>query len=77
LIPERREWARKAGVDFVLDGKDKDELVDRISALTKGRMADVVFEVTGNPDAILDEVKVLRRQGRLIILSSPRGKTLF
>ena len=40
-------------------------------------MADVVFEVTGNPDAILDEVKVLRRQGRLIILSSPRGKTLF
>jgi len=77
LIPERREWAKKAGVDFVLDGKDKDELVDKISALTKGRMADVVFEVTGNPDAILDEVKVLRRQGRLIILSSPRGKTLF
>lgn len=76
LLPERREWAKKAGVDFVLDGKDP-QLVDKISALTKGRMADVVFEVTGHPDAILDEVKVLRRQGRLIILSSPRGKTLF
>lgn len=77
LIPERREWARKAGVDFVLDGKDKEALINSISTLTKGRMADVVFEVTGNPDAILDEVRVLRRQGRLIILSSPRGKTLF
>lgn len=75
LLPERREWAKKAGIDFVLDGKE--DLVERISGLTKGRMVDVVFEVTGNPDAILDEVKVLRRQGRLVVLSSPRGKTLF
>ncbi|MFN3420233.1 MAG: zinc-binding dehydrogenase, partial [Armatimonadota bacterium] len=65
-----------AGLDEVLDGSDP-KLADKISALTKGRMADVVFEVTGHPDAILEEVKVLRRQGRLIILSSPRGKTLF
>ncbi|MFN4180021.1 MAG: zinc-binding dehydrogenase [Armatimonadota bacterium] len=76
LLPERREWAKKAGLDEVLDGSDP-KLADKISALTKGRMADVVFEVTGHPDAILEEVKVLRRQGRLIILSSPRGKTLF
>lgn len=76
LLPERREWATKAGLDEVLDGSDS-KLADKISALTKGRMADVVFEVTGHPDAILEEVKVLRRQGRLIILSSPRGKTLF
>lgn len=76
LLPERREWAKRAGLDEVLDGSDP-KLADKISALTKGRMADVVFEVTGHPDAILEEVKVLRRQGRLIILSSPRGKTLF
>ncbi|MGQ9461561.1 MAG: zinc-dependent alcohol dehydrogenase [Candidatus Fervidibacter sp.] len=75
LLPERREWAKKAGIDFVLDGKE--DLVERISDLTKVRMVDVVFEVTGHPDAILDEVKVLRRQGRLVVLSSPRGKTLF
>lgn len=75
LLPERREWAKKAGIDFVLDGKE--DLVEKIANLTKGRMVDVVFEVTGHPDAILDEVKVLRRQGRLVVLSSPRGKTLF
>ncbi len=76
LLPERREWAKKARIDFVLDGNDP-KLADKISELTKGRMADVVFEVTGHPSAILEEVKILRRQGRLIILSSPRGKTLF
>lgn len=75
LLPERREWAKKAGIDFGLDGKE--DLVEKIANLTKGRMVDVVFEVTGHPDAILDEVKVLRRQGRLVVLSSPRGKTLF
>lgn len=40
-----------------------------------GRHADVAFEVTGNPDAIPDEFAVLRKQGRLVLLSSPHGKT--
>jgi len=44
---------------------------------TRGRMADAAFEVTGNPAVIPDEFKVLRKQGRLIVLSSPRGKTSF
>lgn len=42
---------------------------------TNSRMADVVFEVTGNPDIIPKEFSVLKRQGRLVILSSPRGTT--
>lgn len=41
------------------------------------RLADVVFEVTGNPDAITDELDVLRDQGRFVVLSSPRGETSF
>ena len=42
-----------------------------------GRLADVVFEVTGNPGVITDEVRALREQGRLVVLSSPRGETKF
>lgn len=77
LLEHRRALAEKVkAVDVALDGADEC-LVDKVSELTRGRMADVVFEVTGNPKAILDEVKLLRRQGRLIILSSPRGKTEF
>ena len=42
-----------------------------------GRLADVVFEVTGNPDAITDELETLRDQGRFVVLSSPWGETAF
>lgn len=54
-----------------------ENLVERVEELTRGRKADVVFEVTGNPDLIPDQFKVLRDQGRYLILSSPRGKTSF
>ncbi len=54
---------------------------DNVTALvkkyTKGRMANVVFEVTGKADLIPDEFEVLHEQGRFVVLSSPHGKTLF
>lgn len=40
-----------------------------------GRLADVTLEVTGNPDAVVGELDSLRRQGRFVLLSSPRGET--
>jgi 2-desacetyl-2-hydroxyethyl bacteriochlorophyllide A dehydrogenase len=39
------------------------------------RPADLAFEVTGSPGAIPGEFDVLREQGRLVLLSSPDGKT--
>jgi len=44
---------------------------------THGRMADVAFEITGDPSTIPNQVRVLRKQGRFVILSSPRGPCLF
>jgi 2-desacetyl-2-hydroxyethyl bacteriochlorophyllide A dehydrogenase len=49
--------------------------VAAVEDVTGGRRADVVFEVTGNPDAIPGEFDVLRDQGRLVLLSSPHGQT--
>jgi len=51
---------------------DPGEVVDEV---TDGRGADVVFEVTGNPDVIPEEIERLREQGRLVLLSSPHGET--
>lgn len=51
--------------------------VERLVEAANGRRADAVFEVTGNPDAIPDELEPLREQGRLVLLSSPRGETAF
>ncbi len=48
---------------------------EAVADLTDGAMADVVVEVTGNPDAIPDEFDVLREQGRMVLLSSPHGET--
>jgi 2-desacetyl-2-hydroxyethyl bacteriochlorophyllide A dehydrogenase len=53
------------------------ELRKRTRDANRGRLADVVFEVTGNPKLIPDEFRVLARQGRFIVLSSPRGPTPF
>lgn len=54
-----------------------DDWEEQVATETRGRLADVVFEVTGNPRAITDEFEILCKQGRLVLLSSPRGKTRF
>lgn len=53
------------------------EFIDKVNILTRNRLADVVFEVTGNPDIIPQEFEILKPGGRFVVLSSPRGKTLF
>lgn len=44
-----------------------------VERLTKGRMTDVVFDITGNPIAMQGALKLARRKGRVIVLGSPRG----
>jgi len=46
---------------------------ETVAGQTQGRMADVVFDVTGRQDAILDEASCAREQGRVVVLGSPRG----
>lgn len=74
LSTERLEVASNHGADFTVDASKKD-LVEAISEISKGRMADVVFDVTGNQNFIPQAVKLLKRRGKLVILGSPRGKT--
>jgi len=74
LSEKRLEMAKKMGATATLQS-GKDEVQDRISVLTKGRGADVVFEVTGNPQVIPWELSLVKQQGRLILLSSPRAPT--
>jgi 2-desacetyl-2-hydroxyethyl bacteriochlorophyllide A dehydrogenase len=42
-----------------------------------GRLADVVFEVTGNAELIGTEMNALRPVGRLVVVSSPRKPAVF
>jgi threonine dehydrogenase-like Zn-dependent dehydrogenase len=55
----------------------KQNVRERVKELTKGRMADVVFEVTGSQALIPTEFEALRPLGRFIMLSSPSGPSTF
>jgi threonine dehydrogenase-like Zn-dependent dehydrogenase len=69
-VPERPGIA-------VVDASGGD-VVNAVSDLTGGRMADIVFEVTGDPALIPGEFGALRpSEGRFVVLSSPRGPTSF
>jgi 2-desacetyl-2-hydroxyethyl bacteriochlorophyllide A dehydrogenase len=48
-----------------------------VAARTAGRMADLVYEATGNSQLIPQEFAALRSGGRLVIASSPAASTTF
>ena len=48
-----------------------------IEELNDGRRVDVVIECTAEASLIPEELEVLRDQGRLLMLSSPREATTF
>ena len=55
----------------------KQDLKALVAARTAGRMADVVYEATGNSQLIPQEFAALRIEGRLVLVSSPGGGTQF
>ncbi|MBI2194325.1 MAG: zinc-binding dehydrogenase [Planctomycetes bacterium] len=76
LSPFRRDIARKLGADVLLDGHAAD-LSEQLKAANHGRLADLVYEVTGVGELVTRQMDLLRRQGRIVIVSGPRTKTLI
>jgi threonine dehydrogenase-like Zn-dependent dehydrogenase len=72
LEPFRRQMALKMGATAVTGPNSAEELIRRHS---EDRMADVVFEVTGNPKAIPVALGWTRKMGRFVMVSSPTGPT--
>lgn len=62
---------------FITINNKKENVLEKILKENNGKKADIVFEVTGSADVIPEEAFLLRDNGKLIILSSPRGKTNF
>lgn len=63
--PASRAMAERMGADEVLSYEDR--VADRVSALTGGRMADVVIEATGHQYPLDLASELTRIRGRLII----------
>jgi len=63
----RLELARKHGATRILE-TDACDARDAVLALTNGRLADVVYEVTGNPVVFAPALSLVRRFGTLLLL---------
>jgi 2-desacetyl-2-hydroxyethyl bacteriochlorophyllide A dehydrogenase len=73
LSGRRLDMARDHGATHVLQG-GRVELEADVREITRGRMADVALEITGNQAVIPVVVRLVRQLGRVILLGSPRGR---
>jgi L-iditol 2-dehydrogenase len=67
----RLAHARRLGAEEVLDvGETRDpaERVRWVRERTRGRGADVVIEATGNPEAVVEGLEMLRDGGRFVVV---------
>lgn len=61
---------------IILEG-NLDSQIKQLKYHNRKRLADVVFEATGNPELIPQLPQFLRPQGRLAMISSPSGPSSF
>jgi len=72
MVDWRLELAEKYGADHVIDAS-KEDPVEAVKKITKGRMADGVVITVGVPAAILQGINMLGRDGRAVLFG---GATL-
>src|SRR5262245_19951503 len=72
-VAMRREAARAAGADLVLD-PGQPELRERLSAALGTRGAEIVADATGVPDAIPQAMALACDGGQVVVVGSPRGR---
>jgi (R,R)-butanediol dehydrogenase / meso-butanediol dehydrogenase / diacetyl reductase len=70
----RRELARQMGADLALDPAD--EIEGPIMEMTDARGADVVFETSGSAPGFDAAQRLVRKQGRLVMVALYEGKQL-
>lgn len=62
---ERFELAKEFGADYCIDVQEENG-VERVREITGGRMADLVVDVSGSPEAVVKSVDMVRKQGTLV-----------
>jgi threonine 3-dehydrogenase len=66
----RKELGKKMGADLVIDPV-KEDLPEIIKDISKGKGVDVVLEMSGNPSAIDQGFKSIKKGGRYSLLGIP------
>lgn len=63
----RLKLAKEVGADEIIVAGEED-VMQRISDLTEGRMADIVVEATGNHNIFNDTIQAVRKHGQIILI---------
>jgi 2-desacetyl-2-hydroxyethyl bacteriochlorophyllide A dehydrogenase len=72
LLDGRLATARFLGAGHTVNPSSEDP-EQRVTEMTRGRKADVLFEITGSPEAIPLGCRLVRRLGKVVLLGSTRG----
>jgi alcohol dehydrogenase len=62
---QRLALAQEFGADHVID-VEREDVVGRIEEITRGRMADIVVDVTGSPKAVAKSLDLVRPMGTIL-----------
>ena len=71
---KRRQIALESGADYAFSPGDP-ELEEKVRTITDGKGADSVIEVTGNPQAVVQGLKLTARFGRVSLVGCSRTPT--
>jgi threonine 3-dehydrogenase len=75
--PFRLDLAAKMGVHAALDIRDVDDVAAWFVEQNEGEHPDVVFEMSGSPQAIGDAFRIVRNGGRVILFGIPAQPVEF
>ena len=70
-MPFRLGLAERIGVDAALDVRDSDDTPAWFREQNEGAGLDVVFEMSGAPEAIVDAFRIVRNGGHVVLFGIP------
>jgi 2-desacetyl-2-hydroxyethyl bacteriochlorophyllide A dehydrogenase len=68
-LAQRRELARRWGAEQVFDPRDVGDVALAVREISDGRGADVVFDITGNPQALNEAIRTAAPDCSVVALS--------
>lgn len=73
-VAERLKFAADRGIPHTID-LSKENPLEKIKAITKGRMAEAVIEASGDSRAIRSSIDYVSYAGRICLVGWPKGET--
>ena len=62
----RLDFSKKFGSTHVINASNEN-ILERISEITNGQMADIVVEASGSSSGLNDSIEVVRKKGKIIL----------